>query len=194
MIKNFKGIFPDIDSDSLIADSADIIGNVIIKKDANIWYGAVIRGDVDKIEIGEGTNIQDNCTVHVSDGHPCIIGEHCTIGHNAIIHACTIGNNVLIGMGAIILDDAEIGDNCIIGAGSLVTGNKKIPEGSLAFGNPVKVVRKLTYEEIINIDLSYKHYIELANTHFLKYKQLTVYNKSNIIENNEQKKGDLNEK
>lgn len=168
MIKSYNGMFPAIDDNSLIADSADIIGRVEIKKNVNIWYGAVIRGDVDRISIGEGTNIQDNCTVHVSDGHPCIIGEHCTIGHNAIIHACKIGNNVLIGMGAIILDGAEIGDNCIIGAGSLVTGGKKIPEGSMAFGNPAKIIRKLSDDEIKQIDLSYKHYIELAKMHFLK--------------------------
>ncbi|HHW56363.1 MAG TPA: gamma carbonic anhydrase family protein [Clostridia bacterium] len=183
VIKQYKGITPNIDKGAYIAETAEIIGQVEIKKEANIWYGAVIRGDVDKIVIGEGTNIQDNCIVHVTEGHSCYIGDYCTIGHGAIIHACKIDNNVLIGMGAIILDDAEIGDNCIIGAGSLVTGGKKIPEGSLAFGNPAKVIRKLSQEEIDSIHTSYKHYVDLAKLHFSKFGQLTVYNKSNIIEN-----------
>jgi len=194
MIKKYKNAFPSIADDAYIANSADIIGDIKIESEVNIWYGVVLRADIDIITIGQGTNIQDNSVVHVTEGHPCNIGKHCTIGHNAIIHACKIGNNVLVGMGSIILDDAEIGDNCIIGAGSLVTGKKKIPDGSLVFGNPAKVIRKLTEEEINNIDLSYKHYIELAKEHFLCYKELTVYNKSNIIENDEQKKGDLNEK
>ncbi|AEM78588.1 gamma carbonic anhydrase family protein [Thermoanaerobacter wiegelii] len=183
IIKEYKGMKPKIDAEAYIAETAEVIGDVEIKKDANIWYGAVLRGDIDKIVVGEGTNIQDNCVVHVTEGHPCYIGNYCTIGHEAIVHACKIGNSVLIGMGAIILDDAEIGDNCIIGAGSLVTGGKKIPEGSLAFGNPAKVIRKLTQEEIENIHRSYEHYVELAKLHFSNFGQLTVYNKSNIIEN-----------
>ncbi|MDP9749610.1 gamma carbonic anhydrase family protein [Thermoanaerobacter pentosaceus] len=183
IIKEYKGMKPKIDDQVYIAETAEVIGDVEIKKDVNIWYGAVLRGDIDKIVVGEGTNIQDNCVVHVTEDYPCYIGNYCTIGHGAILHACKIGNNVLIGMGAIILDDAEIGDNCIIGAGSLVTGGKKIPEGSLAFGNPAKVIRKLTQEEIENIRRSYEYYVELAKLHFSNFGQLTVYNKSNIIEN-----------
>lgn len=166
MIKNFGEIQPAIDGGALIASSAEIIGRVIIEKNVNIWYGAVIRGDIDEITIGEGTNIQDNCTIHVTEGHPCVIGKHCTIGHNAIIHSAKIGNNVLIGMGAIILDDAVIEDNCIIGAGALVTGGKVIPEGHMAFGNPAKVIRKLSEDEINSLDLSYRHYVELAKLQF----------------------------
>ncbi|HBT49529.1 MAG: Carbonic anhydrase [Caldanaerobacter subterraneus] len=183
IIKEYKGIKPQIDEKAYIAETAEIIGDVEIKKDVNIWYGAVLRGDVDKIVVEEGTNIQDNCVVHVTDGHPCYIGKYCTIGHGAIVHACKVGNNVLIGMGAIILDDAEIGDNCIIGAGALVTGGKKIPPGSLVIGSPAKVVRQLTEEEIESIHKSYEHYVELAKLHFSEFGQLTVYNKSNIIEN-----------
>ncbi|MBE0069386.1 gamma carbonic anhydrase family protein [Thermoanaerobacterium thermosaccharolyticum] len=168
LIKGFEKYFPIIDNSALIADSAAIIGRVKIDKDVNIWYGAVIRGDIDEITIGEGTNIQDNCIVHVTEGHPCIIGKHCTIGHNAIIHSAKIGDNVLIGMGAIILDDAVIEDNCIIGAGALVTGGKVIKGGSMVFGNPAKFVRYLNEDEIKSLDLSYRHYIEIAKSHFKK--------------------------
>lgn len=171
MIKNFLEYKPKIDDTALIADSAEIIGRVTIMKNVNVWYGTVIRGDEDEIYIGENTNIQDNCTIHITKGHPCIIGKNCTIGHNAIIHSSKIGNNVLIGMGAIILDDAVIEDNCLIGAGSIVTGSKIIKKGYMAFGSPAKLIRKLSSSDIENLELSYMHYIELAKSQFKAYKQ-----------------------
>lgn len=130
-----------------IAEGAKITGEVEIGENSSVWYNAVIRGDSNPIVIGENTNVQDNAVLHVSHSHPMSIGDNVTIGHGAIVHGCTIGNNVLIGMGAIVLDGAVIEDNCIIGAGALVTQNKVIPSGSLAFGNPAKVLRTLTEEE-----------------------------------------------
>lgn len=130
-----------------IAEGAKITGEVEIEENSSVWYNAVIRGDSNPIVIGENTNVQDNAVLHVSHSHPMSIGDNVTIGHGAIVHGCTIGNNVLIGMGAIVLDGAVIEDNCIIGAGALVTQNKVIPSGSLAFGNPAKVLRTLTEEE-----------------------------------------------
>ena len=122
-----------------------------IGKDSSVWYNAVIRADTDRIMIGEATNIQDNCVLHVDAGHPLTVGNGVTVGHSAILHGCTIGDNTLIGMGSIILNDAVIGKDCIIGAGTLVTQKKNIPDGSLVYGNPAKVVRALTEEEMEQI-------------------------------------------
>jgi carbonic anhydrase/acetyltransferase-like protein (isoleucine patch superfamily) len=159
----YKGIEPKVDNTVFIADGVRIIGNVQIKKDSSIWYNAVLRGDIAKIEIGEMTNIQDNASVHVESTVPTIIGNGVTIGHNAIIHGCTIEDNVMIGMGAIILNGAHISKNCLIGAGAIITENKLIPENSLVIGMPGKVVRALSEEEIEQIRLSAIHYSEVAN-------------------------------
>jgi carbonic anhydrase/acetyltransferase-like protein (isoleucine patch superfamily) len=131
-----------------LAEGAIVKGDVTIGEDSGIWYHATVRGDTDRITIGSRTNVQDNAVLHVGDGHALTIGNDVTIGHGAIVHGCEVGNNTLIGMGAIILNGAVIGDNCIIGAGALVTQNMEIPDGSLAFGNPAKIKRKLTEEEI----------------------------------------------
>ena len=131
-----------------VADEAVVKGKVMIGEEAGIWYHATIRGDSDQITIGSRTNVQDNAVIHTSGNYPVSIGDGVTIGHSAIVHGCTVGNNTLVGMGAIILNGAVIGDNCIIGAGALVTQNSNIPDGSLAFGNPARIIRKLTEEEI----------------------------------------------
>ncbi|MDD7016001.1 MAG: gamma carbonic anhydrase family protein [Firmicutes bacterium] len=131
-----------------VADGAIIRGRVTIGEDSSVWFNAVIRAEQDEIRIGSRTNIQDTAVVHVDPGYPAIIGDDCTIGHNAIIHGCTIGNNCIIGMGAIIMDGAVIGDNCIIGAGSLVSEHKEIPANTIAFGNPVKIRKNMTEENI----------------------------------------------
>ena len=146
-----------------IAEGAKIIGDVTIGEDSSVWYNAVIRGDSNSIVIGENTNVQDNAVMHTSHKHALQIGDNVTIGHGAIVHGCTVGNNVLIGMGAIILDGAVIEDNCIIGAGALVTQNKVVPEGSLALGNPAKVVRELTEEEKESILKNADEYSEEAH-------------------------------
>ena len=162
MIIEFNGHKPDIHESCFIADNATVIGRVELGKNSSIWFGTVVRGDVNYITIGENTNIQDNCTIHVNDDQPTVIGDNVTAGHGAIIHACKIGNNVLIGMGAIVLDGAEIGDNVIIGAGALVPPNKKIPSNSMVIGMPAKVVRELTEEDKAAISGTWQHYVELA--------------------------------
>ena len=131
-----------------VAESAVIRGDVEIGENCTIWHNATIRGDMAPIRIGKETNIQDNAVVHVDYGYPTDIGDGVTVGHSAIVHGCTVGDNTLIGMGAIVLNGAKIGKDCIIGAGALVTQNSQIPDGSLAFGNPAKVVRPLRPEEI----------------------------------------------
>lgn len=145
-----------------IAPTAQIIGDVTLSPDANVWYGAVLRGDCGLITVGEGTNIQDLCIVHEKTA----IGKYCTVGHGAIIHGCTVGDYCMIGMGAIILSGAVIGDNCIVGAGALVTGKTNAPPGSLLLGSPAKVVRTVTEEQLEELLANAAHYIELAKEQF----------------------------
>ncbi|MDE6909112.1 MAG: gamma carbonic anhydrase family protein [Lachnospiraceae bacterium] len=129
------------------APGAHIIGDVQAGENVGIWYNAVVRGDTNTITIGDNSNVQDNATIHTDADFPVRIGAGVTIGHNAVVHGCTIGDNTVIGMGSIILNGAVIGSSCIIGAGSLVTGKMRIPDNSLAFGNPAKIVRAVTAEE-----------------------------------------------
>lgn len=126
-----------------IAPGAHVIGRVVLGKDVGIWFGAVLRGDNEPIEIGEGSNVQENCMMHTDPGKPLKIGKGCTIGHHAILHGCTVGDNSLIGMGATILNDVKIGNNCIVGANALVTEGKVFPDFSLIVGSPAKVTRTL---------------------------------------------------
>ena len=131
-----------------IAPGAIVLGDVTLGEDVNIWYHATVRGDRAPIAIGKGSNIQDNSVVHVDAGYPVTIGENVTVGHGAILHGCSIGDNSLVGMGAIIMNGAEIGKNCIVGAGALVTQGTRVPDNSLILGNPARVKRQLTEEEI----------------------------------------------
>lgn len=163
MIRNHKGKMPNIDENCFVAESADIIGDVILEEKCSIWFGAVLRGDCNSIYIGKGSNIQDNCTVHVGHKESVEIGQYVTVGHNAVIHGCKIGNNSLIGMGAIILNNAEIGEGTIVAAGSLVPSNKKIPSGVLCMGSPAKVIRELTEGEKEYIRSASEFYIEQIN-------------------------------
>ena len=162
MIHQFDGKIPNVQKHSFIASSADVIGDVSIGEYSNIWFGAVLRGDLNSLSIGAYTNIQDNCTVHNDDEFPVNIGDYVTIGHNAIIHGCKISSYTLIGMGSTILNGAEIGEYTIIGAGSLVTQGKKIPAGVLCMGVPAKVIRELTTEEKEGLKKSAQHYVELS--------------------------------
>ncbi len=165
MVKEYQGIKPNIDKTVFIAESADIIGKVNIEKNVNIWYNTVIRADEQSITIGENTNIQDGCVVHVGNDIPTVIGKNVTIGHKALIHGCTIGNNTLIGMGSIVLDGAKVGEYTLLGAGSLVPPGKEIPSGVLAMGSPAKVIRELSDIEKENLVKSALKYIETANNH-----------------------------
>lgn len=165
MIKGIDGKEPQIHNDSFTACNATIIGDVNIEKGCSIWYGAVIRSDMNLTTIGSNTNIQENTTVHNDTEFATHIGDNVTIGHNCVIHGCTVMDNVLVGMGTVILNGASIGKNTIIGAGSLVTQNKVIPEGVLCMGSPAKVIRNLTEEEIKSIAVSAVHYKELGIKH-----------------------------
>ena len=147
-----------------IAPSAAVIGRVRLGAEASVWFGATVRGDVEDISIGAGSNIQDNAVLHADPGFALRIGRKCTIGHAAIVHGCTIGDNSLVGMGATVLNGATIGANCLIGANALVTEGKTIPDGSLVMGAPGKVVRQLTAEEIAGLTRSADHYIRNART------------------------------
>lgn len=124
-----------------IAESAIIIGRVRLKRDTSVWFGAVLRGDNDWIELGERSQVQDNCTLHTDAGFPLTIGDNCTIGHNVVLHGCTIASNTLIGMGAIVLNGAKVGPNCLVGAGALITEGKEFPDNSVIVGSPARVLR-----------------------------------------------------
>jgi carbonic anhydrase/acetyltransferase-like protein (isoleucine patch superfamily) len=143
MIYALDGIAPQIAPTAWVADSADLIGKVVVEADASIWFGAVIRGDNEEIRVGTGTNVQENSVLHTDIGYPLTIGTNCTIGHKAMLHGCTIGDGTLIGMGATVLNGAKIGKGCLIGACALITEGKEIPDGSLVMGAPGKVVRQL---------------------------------------------------
>lgn len=138
---------PVIHPSAFIAPNAVVLGDVTIGENASVWYGSVLRGDINRITVGEGSNIQDGSVLHLTAEAGCHIGRYVTVGHMAMLHACTVGDECLIGMGSIVLDGAEIGERCIIGAGALVTQGKKIPPGSMVLGSPAKVVRPLTDEE-----------------------------------------------
>lgn len=148
MIVNLENKKPKIAKDVFVADNARVIGNVEIGEKSSVWFGAVVRGDDNTIKIGERTNIQDLCMVHIDHNHDTIIGDDVTVGHRAIIHGAHIGNRCLIGMGAIIMNGAKIGDDCIVGAGALVTEDQIIPPKTLVIGFPAKPKRELTENEI----------------------------------------------
>lgn len=155
-----------IDKSVFLADGSKIIGNVKIAMNSSVWFNAVIRGDSNTIEIGKNSNIQDNAVIHTSTNSNVIIKDNVSIGHGAILHGCKIGNNVLIGMGSIILDDVVINDNCIIVAGTLITQGKVIPEGSMVYGNPMRIIRNINEDEKESIFKNSIVYVEKAN----KYK------------------------
>ncbi len=164
IIRNFLDKHPQIDSTAFVAENAVIIGDVEIGAAASVWYNCVLRGDVNYIRIGAGTNIQDGTIIHVSRGaeFPTIIEKEVTVGHSATIHGCYIEQGSLIGIGAIVLDGARIGRNSLIAAGSLVTPNTIIPEGSFVMGAPAKVKRQLSADEIANMQKFWENYVTLS--------------------------------
>ena len=161
----FLFVPPQIDPTAYVAPQAVVIGDVRLAAQSSVWPTAVLRGDINFIEIGEGSNIQDGSIVHLADDLPVIVGKLVTVGHRAILHACTVEDNCLIGMGATILDGAVIGKGSIIGAHALVTKGTHIPPGSLVMGTPAKVVRALRPEEIADIRTWADHYIALGPIH-----------------------------
>ena len=164
-LAKFLSKSPETSQAAFVANTASLMGDVRLGRDSSVFYHAVLRGDIESIHIGEGTNVQDGAIVHLADDIPARVGAFCTIGHAAIVHACTIGDLCLVGMKAVVLDGAEIGDECLIGAGALVTGRTKIPARSLVLGSPAKVVRQLTEPEIRSLRESADKYIAVARAH-----------------------------
>ncbi len=159
-IYELDGRAPELPGDGryFIADTATVIGNIRLKPGASVWFGAVLRGDNELIEIGENSNVQDNCTCHTDKGFPLTIGDNCTVGHNVILHGCTIGDGALIGMGSIVMNGAVIGKGSVVGAGAIVTEGKEFPENSLILGAPARVVRTLTPEQVTAMGSAAKFY------------------------------------
>lgn len=175
MIRSFKNITPVLGNNVYIDDSAVVIGDVLVGDDVSIWPTTVIRGDVESIRIGDGTNVQDGSVLHVShagdyspQGHPLTIGKGVTIGHRAVVHACTVGNYCLIGIGAIIMDDAVLEDYVMLGAGALVPPGKKLESGYLYVGSPAKQARPLKDTEKQFLEYSYKHYMHLKDEYLVE--------------------------
>jgi carbonic anhydrase/acetyltransferase-like protein (isoleucine patch superfamily) len=166
MIRSYQGKTPSFGPDSWMAETAVVIGDVEVGARSTLWFGAVVRGDVYFIRIGEETSIQDNSVIHVTHGrHATVVGNRVTVGHSVTLHGCTIRDRVIVGMGSTVLDQAEIGERSILGAGSLVSPGTKIPPGVLALGVPARPKRPLTAEELAWIESSADHYIELAKTY-----------------------------
>ncbi len=167
-LKRHLGRKPKTRGALFIAPNATVVGDVVLGPKSSVFYGAVIRGDINVIRVGEGTNIQDNAVVHLADDFGVHIGAWCTIGHGAIVHACTVGDECLIGMGATLLDGAEIGARSIVGANSLVPQRFKCPPGSLVFGSPARVVRALSAQEQSGLRGWAEKYVAVASAHASK--------------------------
>ena len=164
-LKKHLGAKPETASAAFVAPNATVVGDVVLGRDASVFYGAVLRGDINAIRVGEGTNIQDNAIVHLADELGAHIGSWCTIGHAAIVHACTVGDGCLIGMGATLLDEADIGAQSIVGANSLVPQRFTCPPGSLVYGSPAKLIRPLRDEEKAGLRRHAEKYVLVARAH-----------------------------
>lgn len=156
---------PQVPASAWVAESAQVMGKVTLAENASVWYGAVLRGDNDRISVGRHSNVQDGSVLHTDHGVPLTIGEHVTIGHQVVLHGCTIGDGSLVGIGSVVLNRARIGRNSIVGAGSLVPEGKEFPDGVLIVGSPAKVVRELTPEQIARLQLSADYYVQQQQRH-----------------------------
>ena len=161
-IYEVNGISPSVPESAWVADSAQVMGDVVLGDDVGLWFGVVARGDTAPIRIGARTNIQDLSVLHADVGMPLTIGSGVTVGHKAMLHGCTVGDDSLIGIGAVVLNGAKIGKGCLVGAGALVTEGKEFPDGSMIIGSPAKVVRSLTPEQLQGLRLSADHYVANA--------------------------------
>ncbi len=161
-IYTLDGIHPRLHESAWVADSATVIGDVVMGEDASVWFGTVVRGDTATLTIGAGSNVQDLSVLHADVGVPLVIGERVTVGHKVMLHGCTIGDETLIGIGAVVLNGACIGRNCLVGAGALVTEGKEFPDGSMIIGSPARVVKQLTPEQIEGLRESARRYIANA--------------------------------
>ena len=165
MIWSLDGITPQIDPQAWVAPDAQVMGRIVLAPGASVWFGAVLRGDTEVIEVGQGSNVQDLCVLHTDPGHPLVIGADCTIGHRAILHGCTVEDDVLIGMGAVVLNGARIGTGSLIAAGAVVLEGTTVPPRSLVAGVPAKVRRELTDEEVAGVRFNAAGYVLLAETY-----------------------------
>lgn len=156
--------------DCWIAPGAIVIGSVVLEPNASVWFGCVVRADYDTITIGENSQLQDGCVLHVDAGFPISIGKNASIGHMAMLHGCTIGDGSLVGIKSVILNGAKIGRNCLIGANSLIAEGKQIPDGSLVIGSPGKVVRQLSGEEIRQVHSASEEYVQLFRRYRLDFR------------------------
>ncbi|MEO5736654.1 MAG: gamma carbonic anhydrase family protein [Variovorax sp.] len=159
-IYELDGVAPQLGKDAWVADSAEVMGNVILGENASVWFGAVLRGDTETLTIGRNSNVQDLSVLHADIGCPLTIGENVTIGHQVMLHGCTVGDNSLIGIQSVVLNNAKIGRNCIVGAGSVVTEGKEFPDNSLIVGSPAKVVRTLDDAVAAKLRQSAEHYVD----------------------------------
>ena len=179
-LEKFLGQEPRVAPGAFVHPRATLIGAVTLGPKSSVWPGAVLRGDIERIEIGEGTNIQDGSVIHLADDMPCLVGKYTTVGHMAMLHACRVGDECLVGMSATVLDGAVIGDRCIIGAGSLVTKGTVVPAGSLVMGSPAKVVRPLTAEEQGKLRGWAEKYMAVSAAHARKLKAGEAPGRRNI--------------
>ena len=163
MMLPYRHYTPSIHPSVFVAPGASVIGRVSLRKGSSVWFGCILRGDVNRIVIGEGTNIQDGSILHVDDDHPCLIADHVHVGHHTNLHGCTVETGAMIGIGAIVLSGARVGKGAIIGAGSVVLEGTNIPAGMLAVGAPARVVRRVTARDRMYIRRWVKKYIELAS-------------------------------
>ncbi len=161
-IYEVEGVAPRIAESAWVADSAQVMGDVVLAEDASVWFGVVIRGDTATITVGRGSNIQDQSVLHADVGMPLTVGEGVTVGHQVMLHGCTVGDFSLIGIGAVVLNGAKIGRGCLVGAGALVTEGKEFPDGSMILGSPARVVRQLTPEQLEGLRQSAQHYVANA--------------------------------
>ncbi len=162
MIYALDGLVPQLADDVYVAPNASVIGDVVLAAQVSVWFGVVIRGDVERIVVGRGSNIQDNSVLHSDPGAPLTVGELVTVGHMVTLHGCHVGDGTLIGMGASVLNRARIGQNCLVGAQALITEGKEFPDGVLIVGSPARAIRALTPEELERIAGNRQRYIERA--------------------------------
>lgn len=173
-VRPFRGKQPRLGERVFVAETAALIGDVEIGDDSSIWYGTVLRADMFPIRIGARTNIQDNCTLHVTtDTWATTLGDEVTVGHGAIVHGCTIGRGSLIGMGSRILDGAVVGEECIVGAGTLVTEGMQVPPRSLVLGSPGRIRRSLTEEDLVYLGRFHRHYLEYKDIYLSETREET---------------------
>lgn len=171
-IYELDGKAPRLGEGAWVADSAQVIGDVVMGPNSSVWFGTIVRGDTETIHIGANTNIQDASVVHTDHGIPLVIGNDVTVGHKVMLHGCTIGDNSLIGIGAVVLNGANVGRNCIVGAGSVVTENKEFPDNTLIVGAPARIVKTLTDEQVAKFARLAVHYVENAQRYRKAFRKI----------------------